>query len=419
MMIDGVKYACATCIKGHRSSHCKHTDRPLVQIRKKGRPVTHCQYCKRPRSPKSVAGTSSGRFIANGACHCHGETVLTGHDPTTDYSSPECQAGSTDPRQATHATSVLESSRLTSIPCHSNNNFSSLVQIPSIGFFNPESVVDSWSSTSHNDENDISPYHGLVGSPIPLLATAEPSSGCIDSAIPAKAGITLQNTDVLPNNACIATVNPMVSSSSMLCSGPSSTLSSDGARRNNFCANSAPSDNATLLQNFPNGVPVTSWPNHGPYPSDISANSANSFNGINSADTQQEITELFLPPPGADYPSLPLADHEGRFVDEAGESALVTITPLHPGSNGRPRSKVHVVTCYRGNTCNCAGCLLHHGNRLFESNPSANGSPARNFTSLINPTYGLLPYSFPATPSSATASSATSSSYASDDDWRS
>ncbi|EED78283.1 predicted protein [Postia placenta Mad-698-R] len=48
------KYACETCIKGHRSSQCKHTDRPLFEIKRKGRPVTQCDHCRELRKTKQV-----------------------------------------------------------------------------------------------------------------------------------------------------------------------------------------------------------------------------------------------------------------------------------------------------------------------------------------------------------------------------
>ncbi|CAL1709496.1 unnamed protein product [Somion occarium] len=48
------KYACETCIKGHRSSTCKHTDRPLFEIKKKGRPVTQCEHCRELRKTRQV-----------------------------------------------------------------------------------------------------------------------------------------------------------------------------------------------------------------------------------------------------------------------------------------------------------------------------------------------------------------------------
>jgi hypothetical protein len=43
-----------TCIKGHRSTACKHTDRPLFEIKKKGRPVTQCEHCRELRKTKQV-----------------------------------------------------------------------------------------------------------------------------------------------------------------------------------------------------------------------------------------------------------------------------------------------------------------------------------------------------------------------------
>ncbi|KAF9525307.1 hypothetical protein CPB83DRAFT_818878 [Crepidotus variabilis] len=54
MIISAKKYACETCIKGHRSSSCRHTDRPLFEIKKKGRPVTQCEHCRELRKTKQV-----------------------------------------------------------------------------------------------------------------------------------------------------------------------------------------------------------------------------------------------------------------------------------------------------------------------------------------------------------------------------
>ncbi|KAF9012005.1 copper fist DNA binding domain-containing protein [Cyathus striatus] len=54
VFISDKKYACETCIKGHRSSSCKHTDRPLFEIKKKGRPVTQCEHCRELRKTKQV-----------------------------------------------------------------------------------------------------------------------------------------------------------------------------------------------------------------------------------------------------------------------------------------------------------------------------------------------------------------------------
>ncbi|CAJ0648485.1 17516_t:CDS:2 [Entrophospora sp. SA101] len=54
VFIDGVKYACATCIKGHRSTSCQHRDRPLLEIKRKGRPVTQCNNCRELRKTQNI-----------------------------------------------------------------------------------------------------------------------------------------------------------------------------------------------------------------------------------------------------------------------------------------------------------------------------------------------------------------------------
>ncbi|KAH9919897.1 uncharacterized protein B0H18DRAFT_911900 [Fomitopsis serialis] len=54
VFVGNKKYACETCIKGHRSSTCKHTDRPLYEIKKKGRPATQCEHCRELRKTKQL-----------------------------------------------------------------------------------------------------------------------------------------------------------------------------------------------------------------------------------------------------------------------------------------------------------------------------------------------------------------------------
>ncbi|KAG5646866.1 hypothetical protein DXG03_001942 [Asterophora parasitica] len=51
---SGKKFACESCINGHRSSSCHHTDRPLFEIKKKGRPVSQCQKFRELRQSKRV-----------------------------------------------------------------------------------------------------------------------------------------------------------------------------------------------------------------------------------------------------------------------------------------------------------------------------------------------------------------------------
>ncbi|KAI0063157.1 hypothetical protein BV25DRAFT_1915481 [Artomyces pyxidatus] len=54
VFVNSQKFACESCIKGHRSSSCAHTDRPLYEIKKKGRPVSQCERCRQLRNTKRV-----------------------------------------------------------------------------------------------------------------------------------------------------------------------------------------------------------------------------------------------------------------------------------------------------------------------------------------------------------------------------
>lgn len=73
---SGVKYACASCIRGHRTSSCTHKDGskgPLYPIRSKGRPPTQCEICRKKRK-------ESGRHVR---CDC------TGKKPSTAVASSQ------------------------------------------------------------------------------------------------------------------------------------------------------------------------------------------------------------------------------------------------------------------------------------------------------------------------------------------
>lgn len=60
VLINGRKFACEACIRGHRASNCSHTGRRLQLIRKKGRPSSQCDLCRTKRA--------SGNF--HGRCDC-------------------------------------------------------------------------------------------------------------------------------------------------------------------------------------------------------------------------------------------------------------------------------------------------------------------------------------------------------------
>ncbi|KAI8047941.1 copper fist DNA binding domain-containing protein [Gilbertella persicaria] len=60
IIINNIKYACQKCIKGHRSSRCEHTERHLMVVRRKGRPVSQCEACRELRKVRQI----------HQKCHC-------------------------------------------------------------------------------------------------------------------------------------------------------------------------------------------------------------------------------------------------------------------------------------------------------------------------------------------------------------
>ncbi|EAZ62926.2 copper resistance protein [Scheffersomyces stipitis CBS 6054] len=77
VLINGVKYACERCIRGHRVTTCTHTDQPLTMIKPKGRPASQCQHCRDQRKMKNLhttctcgkKGKSPGMHLASCPCH--------------------------------------------------------------------------------------------------------------------------------------------------------------------------------------------------------------------------------------------------------------------------------------------------------------------------------------------------------------
>lgn len=83
VFINGVKYACERCIRGHRVTTCTHTDQPLTMIKPKGRPATQCQHCREQRKHKNShvqcscgrKGKPPGMHLA--LCWCHKSSHCT------------------------------------------------------------------------------------------------------------------------------------------------------------------------------------------------------------------------------------------------------------------------------------------------------------------------------------------------------
>ncbi|KAK4126862.1 hypothetical protein N657DRAFT_178442 [Parathielavia appendiculata] len=124
MLIDGEKWACEACVRGHRVSNCQHHDRPLQHINKKGRPVSQCQHCRSMRKSRSAhvkcdCGEKTHKCVhlrptieghKDSCCCNHGGRCTCSHkrEPTLD-TVPE--SDSEDGAAACHSKSSKSNSR--------------------------------------------------------------------------------------------------------------------------------------------------------------------------------------------------------------------------------------------------------------------------------------------------------------------
>ncbi|KAI5949764.1 HAA1 [Candida theae] len=111
VLINGVKYACDRCIRGHRVTTCTHTDQPLTMIKPKGRPASQCHHCRENRKQKSVhvtctcgkksklprsASSTSINSIHETGCACHKTSHCT-CGPSSGVGLPTKKNKETDP----------------------------------------------------------------------------------------------------------------------------------------------------------------------------------------------------------------------------------------------------------------------------------------------------------------------------------
>ncbi|KAF1829798.1 hypothetical protein BDW02DRAFT_583398 [Decorospora gaudefroyi] len=168
-VIDGEKWACSSCIKGHRVSGCNHTDRDLHHINPKGRPVKQCEHCRGARKSKAHhvkcdcgdkkdkdshkdKGDAKSELIAGLAVHDFSDDALAHDDRCQCHLGAKCVCGikSEDldlkidtSRQTLHEarakpklTAAHSESHLTVFanghhkPCHRNNNSAHVSGLP-------------------------------------------------------------------------------------------------------------------------------------------------------------------------------------------------------------------------------------------------------------------------------------------------
>ncbi|KAF7728374.1 hypothetical protein EC973_006182 [Apophysomyces ossiformis] len=389
MYINGIKFACSTCIKGHRSSHCNHTDRPLLEIRKKGRPVTQCAYCRDLRKTRQVhikcACNSTDKKGSNHHPNCVCQDLVNSEDqwqcrPSQCTCPPKTTGSSLSPQQQPppsqtpvaylSPTNVALASTTTVTPSFASpcpTNLGSGVTNKNddhlnFVFHKPTSQESATirflegqprrrrrrasdkSSKGNTSSRPPSP------SPPPLSSQCQPS-------LPQQQQHQHQHQQQLPQ--------------------PPSNFNSS-------------SSSETSPYNHPASQDPSSYMTHPLVYDPMPTNTMISL-GATSLDE--------IKPPTMSNASL-LLDHtvfQDFFCGSCaptptcqptvgqGESVVVTITPLKRAEADSPTAHqpmaTRIVTCYCGSSCTCPGCLVHPGNQFLLGN--ANNDMFDPYTSLF------------------------------------
>ncbi|RPA96701.1 hypothetical protein L873DRAFT_1829338 [Choiromyces venosus 120613-1] len=122
--------ACEACIRGHRVSGCNHSDRKLLPIAKKGRPVSQCNHCRQMRKARSAhvkcdcgerlallkESKAAGKPVSATASACHSTTTTATTAAPSEEGDPKDPSLSCPCCHGGRCTCALKKEHLDSVP---------------------------------------------------------------------------------------------------------------------------------------------------------------------------------------------------------------------------------------------------------------------------------------------------------------
>ncbi|KAG0142605.1 hypothetical protein CROQUDRAFT_662314 [Cronartium quercuum f. sp. fusiforme G11] len=235
VLIDGKKFACAACVKGHRSTSCAHTDRELVEIGKKGRPPTQCAHCRELRRiskvhSKCMCGDRPNKRLRNPTVLPHGLNSLNG-SPSIDFLNQISSTNNQTQIQPINSCSCSNGGQCCcSSPAH------------------PSKGIRAIQRQNKSKQETVLPPSTSSSSPI-----LQPENNLtIHNPVPSCCGPKL-TTDILPLNAYL--LYPSSSNHLQTSNSISQTLPST---HSNSISQSIPSTSSTIIQSSTSTLPIPS-----------------------------------------------------------------------------------------------------------------------------------------------------------------
>ncbi|GAA5960924.1 hypothetical protein JCM3765_007542 [Sporobolomyces pararoseus] len=151
MLIEGIKFSCAACIKGHRQANCNHGDRELFEVKKRGRPISSCETCRTIRKESNSHKTCT---------HCVVDLI----EPDLVRSLPNGAADTASMALVRRASSVRSRSSASSanhppLPGSTSNDTSQEEDLATVGRKKSVSKSRRKDSKTAKDPHDLSHGH--------------------------------------------------------------------------------------------------------------------------------------------------------------------------------------------------------------------------------------------------------------------
>ncbi|OBA19578.1 hypothetical protein METBIDRAFT_13328 [Metschnikowia bicuspidata var. bicuspidata NRRL YB-4993] len=181
VLLNGIKYACERCIRGHRVSACTHTDKTLVMIKPKGRPASQCTHCREQRKIKNAhtlchcgkKGKSPGQHLASCLCHKNSHCTCVAKDkkpPVAPRKPPSPDVAALDSGDASHSeASQLQSDFLRGpAGAASKHDLDFLIEDIALPFETNQGLLDYFSSLDQfpSGTPEHAPAEPLAGPPV-------------------------------------------------------------------------------------------------------------------------------------------------------------------------------------------------------------------------------------------------------------
>lgn len=428
MLINGLKFSCATCIKGHRASNCKHTDRPLFEIRKKGRPVSQCLLCRDLRKTKQLhikcicnknkKDTTSKK--PSEPCDCQNQQKNEPLNPSPSSSSVKRLSPIIIPSQTKSSSSSTSSNSSSGSsppsycwalvrpeenqPCqiHSQQNMGYVFQKTNQerqrrlskslkGASSPSSTSTSSSVFMHNSiPSSLMSSHSKSRpkkqpTSLPNVTTTPATSTLLDNYLASTHATSLPLSRSLSSSSPTLDHDMMKELDDDLCSLLDNMIYQQQQQHHLLNQHQPQDDISSQLSSTPSPSLLPSSTNMTTHSLSSSSTSSIPIHSMestsNSTSSSRSAYQADLPGIYGQCQKLAQWHPHGPPQGQVGESVIITMTPLpkwnsasqqndlqtSPQQQQTAISTTKIVTCYCGPSCTCPGCLVHPTSSIFAS----------------------------------------------------